>query len=137
MFANNKSSTARWAQAPEAGPGRWKKFEKWCHKLSVSPNFELSNALAIIINAIVLGLNWWVVTPIMSCGVCVCVCVRACVRACVRVCVCVCVRACLCVCVCVCVCVCACVCVGGWGGVGLGMCVCVIVCACAYWGRHY
>ena len=107
MFANNKSSTARWAQAPEAGPGRWKKFEKWCHKLSVSPNFELSNALAIIINAIVLGLNWWVVTPIMSCGVCVCVCVRACV------------------------------CVGGWGGVGLGMCVCVIVCACAYWGRHY
>jgi len=44
-----------------ARPGKAKlrkRIKRWCYRVSTSPNFDLSNALAICINAIVLGLRW-------------------------------------------------------------------------------
>lgn len=42
---------------PNTGP--WMKFRAYCARVSGSHGFELFNACVIILNAIVLGLNWW------------------------------------------------------------------------------
>lgn len=50
-------------QLPEylRGPGLYKAFCRGCYFIVTIPHFEFFNAMVIFVNAIVLGLNWWVV----------------------------------------------------------------------------
>lgn len=69
---SRNTRSKRWAVPPEEGEKWTQRMKTWCHKRAMSPNFELSNALAIIVNAIVLGLNWWV-----EAAAALCLCARA------------------------------------------------------------
>lgn len=53
------------------GQGCWGGFRSVCQSISQSVWFEFLNMIIIILNAIALGLNWWVPHHVMQCSMCV------------------------------------------------------------------